>query len=154
MPAASRTTRCSWRPSRRPTSYGAQVAAGPKPLRVLLVEDNDVFRQALELLLGLQRGIEVVGAISEGTAAVDACREHTPDVVVMDFRLPGMDGVEATAALREEFPKIAVVCLTASASARELEALAAAGAVACLRKDQELDEIVAAIRDAGESSLR
>jgi DNA-binding NarL/FixJ family response regulator len=124
--------------------------AAERPIRVLLVEDNDVFRQALVLLLELQEGIDVVGEVSEGTAAVEACREHEPDVVVMDFRLPGMDGVESTLALRREFPDVAVVCLTASASPRELDALLAAGAVDCLRKDQELDEIVAAIRKAGE----
>ena len=125
------------------------MEAQTTPVRVLLVEDNDVFRQALELLLGLQAGIDVVGAVSEGTAAVGACREHAPHVVVMDFRLPGMDGVEATTAVREAFPGIAVVCLTASASARELEALRAAGATECLRKDDELDAIVAAVRAAG-----
>ena len=127
------------------------VEASPQPLRVLLVEDNDVFRQALELLLELQEGIEVVGAVSEGSAAVGACREFNPDVCVMDFRLPGMDGVETTIALAQACPSVAVVCLTASASPRELDALMAAGAVACLRKDQELDEIVAAIRSAGNS---
>ncbi|HWN22918.1 MAG TPA: response regulator transcription factor [Gaiellaceae bacterium] len=121
-----------------------------QPIRILLVEDNDVFRQALELLLGLQEGLEVVGAVAEGTAVVGACEQFDPDVCVMDFRLPGMDGVEATIALREACPRVAVVCLTASASPRELEALEAAGAVACLRKDQELDEIVDAIRGAGE----
>ena len=122
-------------------------------MRVLLVEDNDVFRQALELLLELQAGLEVVGAVSEGSAAVSACKEFDPHVVVMDFRLPGMDGVETTIALTRECPDVAVVGLTASASPRELDALMAAGAVACLRKDQELDEIVAAIRAAGESRL-
>ncbi len=119
------------------------------PIRVLLVEDNDVFRQALILLLELQEGIEVVAAVSEGTSAVQACREHQPDVAVMDFRLPGMDGVEATHAVRRECPGVAVLALTASASARELDALREAGAVATLRKDQPLDEIVAAIREAG-----
>ena len=127
------------------------VEAPPQPIRILLVEDNDVFRQALELLLELQDGFEVVGAISEGSAAVGACRELNPHVAVMDFRLPGMDGVETTIALSRDCPGVAVVCLTASASPRELDALMAAGAVACLRKDQELDEIVAAIRSAGNS---
>jgi DNA-binding NarL/FixJ family response regulator len=127
------------------------VEASPQPIRVLLVEDNDVFRQALELLLELQEGIEVVGAVSEGSAAVGACRAFNPDVCVMDFRLPGMDGVETTIALALDCPTVAVVCLTASASPRELDALMAAGAVACLRKDQELEEIVAAIRSAGAS---
>ena len=65
------------------------VEAGPPPIRVLLVEDNDVFRQALILLLELQEGIDVVGAVSEGNGAVAACREHDPHVCVMDFRLPG-----------------------------------------------------------------
>jgi DNA-binding NarL/FixJ family response regulator len=120
-----------------------------QPVRILLVEDNDVFRQALELLLGLEAGFEVVGAVTDGTSVIAACEALNPDVVVMDFRLPGMDGVEATAALRAERPEIAVVCLTASASPRELEALETAGAVACLRKDQPLDEIVGAIRLAG-----
>lgn len=120
-----------------------------QPIRILLVEDNDVFRQALELLFGLESDLEVVGAVTDGTVVVATCEELDPDVVVMDFRLPGMDGVEATAALRSERPEIAVVCLTASASPRELEALEAAGAVACLRKDQPLDEIVGAIRAAG-----
>lgn len=126
------------------------MEGGPQAIRVLLIEDNDVFRQAFVLLLELQQGIDVVGSISDGSAAVDACREFQPDVAVMDFRLPGMDGVEATTALTRDCPDVAVVCLTASASPRELEALSAAGAVACLRKDQELDEIVAAIRSAGE----
>ena len=126
----------------------------PQSLRVLLVEDNDVFRQALEMLLGMQEGIEVVGAVSNGNAVVEACRSLSPDVVVMDFRLPGMDGVEATTAVREAFPEIAVVGLTASASPREIDALWAAGAVACLRKDQELDEIVEAIRGARKAVSR
>ena len=130
-----------------------EASRSPQPLRVLLVEDNDVFRQALELLLELQEGIEVVAAVSEGSAAVGACRAFNPDVCVMDFRLPGMDGVETTLALAADCPSVAVVCLTASASPRELDALLAAGAVACLRKDQELDEIVAAIRSAGEARL-
>jgi DNA-binding NarL/FixJ family response regulator len=126
----------------------------PRPLRVLLVEDNDVSRQALELLLGMQDGIEVVGAVSDGRSVVPACTSLSPDVIVMDFRLPGMDGVEATTAVREAFPDIAVVCLTATASPREIDALWAAGAVACLRKDQELDEIVEAIRGAREALSR
>ena len=66
----------------------------------------------------------------------------------MDYRLPGLDGVQATTALRETCPDTAVVCLTASANTREIEALYQAGAIACLTKDQELDSIVDAIRSA------
>jgi DNA-binding NarL/FixJ family response regulator len=117
-------------------------------IRLLLVEDNQVFREALELLLGLQDDIEVVASVAEGSAAAEAVRTHRPDVVLMDYRLPGIDGVQATKAVREADPDVAVVCLTASANLREVDALYEAGAVACLSKDQELDEIVDAIRRA------
>jgi DNA-binding NarL/FixJ family response regulator len=117
-------------------------------IRLVLVEDNQVFREALELLLGLQADIEVVASVAEGSAAAEVVREHSPDVVLMDYRLPGIDGVQATKAVREAAPDVAVVCLTASANLREVDALFEAGAVACLSKDQELDEIVKAIRSA------
>jgi DNA-binding NarL/FixJ family response regulator len=118
------------------------------PIRLLLVEDNQVFREALELLLGLRSDLEVVASVGDGSAAVPAVLQHQPDVVLMDYRLPGVDGVQATKAVRDAAPDVAVVCLTASANLREVDALYEAGAVACLSKDQELDEIVAAIRRA------
>ena len=92
--------------------------------------------------------VEVVAAVENGNDVVALCSEHEPDVVVMDYRLPGLDGVQATAALRDACPAVAVVCLTASANVRELEALKEAGAIACLTKDEPLDDIVAAIRAA------
>jgi DNA-binding NarL/FixJ family response regulator len=122
------------------------VAAAP--VRVALVEDNDVFREALEMLLGLQPGLDVVASAADGNDAVELCREHSPDVVLMDYRLPGLDGVQATRLLLEACPEVAVVCLTASANLREVDALYAAGAVACLTKDEPLDDIVAAIHRA------
>ncbi len=118
------------------------------PVRVVLVEDNEVFREALELLLGLRSDVDVVAAVGDGMEAVAAATEHNPDVVVMDYRLPGLDGVQATAAVRAAQPNVAVVCLTAKVEPSEQQALLDAGAVACLSKDQELDEIVAAIRSA------
>jgi DNA-binding NarL/FixJ family response regulator len=120
----------------------------PEPIRLLLVEDNEVFREALELLLALRSDIVVVASVSDGSSAADAARDHQPDVVLMDYRLPGIDGVQATRAVREAMPGVAVVCLTASANLHEVDALYEAGVVACLSKDQELDEIVAAIRGA------
>jgi DNA-binding NarL/FixJ family response regulator len=119
-----------------------------EPIRLLLVEDNEVFREALELLLALRTDIVVVASVSDGISAVDAAVEHRPDVVLMDYRLPGIDGVQATRAVRAAAPDVAVVCLTASANLREVDALYEAGAVACLSKDQELDQIVDAIRNA------
>jgi len=119
-----------------------------RPVRILLVEDNDVFRDALELLLGMRADVEVIASVGDGAAAVSAAVEHRPDVVLMDYRLPGMDGIQATAQVVAALPDTAVVALTASADAAEREALVEAGAVTCLNKDQELDEIVAAILQA------
>ena len=122
--------------------------AGDERIRIVIVEDNAVFREALELLLGLRSNLLVVASVSDGEAAVPACREHNPDVALMDYRLPGLDGIEATRALKAACPSVAVVALTASANRDEMEALKEAGAVACLTKDQELEEIVAAILQA------
>jgi DNA-binding NarL/FixJ family response regulator len=118
------------------------------PIRVVLVEDNDVFREALELLLGLRSDVEIVGTARDGVEAVEVCRSLRPDVVLLDYRLPALDGVQAAREIREKCPNAAVVCLTASASARETQALYEAGAVECLTKDRELDEIVAAVQRA------
>jgi DNA-binding NarL/FixJ family response regulator len=77
---------------------------------------------------------------------------HARRIVLMDYRLPGLDGVQATRAVREAAPQTAVVCLTASANLRERDALIEAGAVDCLRKDQGLEAIVEAIRAAAQAA--
>jgi DNA-binding NarL/FixJ family response regulator len=117
-----------------------------EPIRLVLVEDNDVFREALVLLLGQRTDVAVVGTAADGIEAVELSRRLRPDVVLLDYRLPALDGVQAARAIREACPRTAVVCLTASANARETEALYQAGAVECLTKDQELDEILAAVQ--------
>jgi len=119
-----------------------------EPVRVALVEDNEVFREALELLLGLRSDIDVVGSVGDGSKVADLCRQLDPDVVVMDFRLPALDGVEATRALRAACPEVAVICLTASANLREVDALFEAGPGAGPTKDEHIDTIVDAILSA------
>jgi DNA-binding NarL/FixJ family response regulator len=118
------------------------------PIRIVLVEDNATFREALELLLGLRSDIDVVAAVGDGEAAAETCFRMKPDVVLMDYRLPGLDGVEATREVLAQSPEVAVVCLTAAANEREQKALLEAGARACLHKDQDLDDIVKAIHEA------
>jgi DNA-binding NarL/FixJ family response regulator len=121
---------------------------GPGPIRVALVEDNHVFRETLELLLGLRDDLTVVGAVSNGNDAPALCEATRPDVVVMDYRMPGLNGAQATEAVLRACPSASVVCLTASVNSLEAEQLLAAGAVTCVMKDAELDDIVAAIVDA------
>ena len=116
-----------------------------RPVRVVLVEDNEVFREALETLLALRPGVEIVASLADGSEAVSVCSTLEPHVVLLDYRLPGLDGVEITSALRHACPEVAIVCLTAEVTLREAEALLAAGAKECVLKDASLDEIVEAV---------
>jgi DNA-binding NarL/FixJ family response regulator len=117
-------------------------------VRVVLVEDNDTFRQTLELLFGLRDEIEVVGAVASGHDAPALCRELQPDVVLMDYRMPGLNGAEATRAVLEAAPGTKVVCLTASVTREEVDEVLAAGAVACVTKDEDFDRLVRVVREA------
>ena len=119
-------------------------------IRVLLVEDNNVYRSSLELLLGLQPGLEVAGSIASGAEAADVARRLGPDVVVMDYRLPGLDGAAATRAVIEA-SGAAVVCLTAEATADEREEILRAGAVELVEKGGTVDALADTIRAAGGS---
>jgi len=121
------------------------------PIRIVIVEDNKVFREALELLLGLRSDLLVVASVADGEEAVVTCTQHKPQVALMDYRLPGLDGIAATRALKAACPDVAVVALTASANREEMQALRDAGAVACLTKDQELEDIVKTIHEAAAS---
>jgi DNA-binding NarL/FixJ family response regulator len=118
------------------------------PVRVLLVEDNDKFREALQLIFGLRDEVEVVGEVSSGDDAPDACRELDPDVVLMDYRMPGLNGAEAAREVLAANPRSRVVCLTASVSKEEAEEVLAAGAVACVTKDGNFDRLVQVVCEA------
>ncbi|HTK24772.1 MAG TPA: response regulator transcription factor [Gaiella sp.] len=123
-------------------------------VRVLLVEDNDVYRSSLELLLGLQPELEVVGAVGSGDEAADAATRLRADVVLMDYRLPGIDGAAATRAVIAS-SGAAVLCLTAEATADERDQVLRAGAVGLLEKGGPIEALASAIhgaavtRDAG-----
>lgn len=118
------------------------------PVRIVLIEDNEIFREALRLLLTLDGDIEIAGEDDDGRHAVELCRRLEPDVALVDYRLPGLDGVEVTRALRRDCPETAVVALTAAAGDREMQAMLEAGAVACVRKDEPLETIAQAVREA------
>jgi two-component system invasion response regulator UvrY len=118
------------------------------PVRVVLVEDNDTFRETLELLFGLRDEIEVVGSVASGDEAPALCAELQPQVVLMDYRMPGLNGADATRAVLEACGSARIVCLSASVSNREVEEVLAAGAVACVTKDEDFDRLVQIVCEA------
>ena len=123
------------------------------PIRVLLVEDNDVFRESLVFLLRRQADVEVVGAVADGSSAARACAELEADVVVIDYRLPDVDGAEVAEAVRDRCPGTSVVFLSASAGKEEHEAARSTGAP-LVRKDEGVDALVDAVRTAAASSFQ
>jgi DNA-binding NarL/FixJ family response regulator len=118
-------------------------------VRVVVVEDNDTFRETLELLFGMRDEIEVVGSAASGHDAPELCRRLDPDVVLMDYRMPGLNGAEATRAVLRASPRSKVVCLSASVTREEVEEVISAGAVTCVTKDQDFDRLVRVVCEAG-----
>jgi DNA-binding NarL/FixJ family response regulator len=118
-------------------------------VRVALVEDNRIFRETLELLLGMRGEIEVVASAESGAEALELCARLRPDVVVIDYRMPGLDGAQVTRALLAATPGTSVICLTASVSEEERSLVIDAGAAACVMKDEGLDRIVSSILEVG-----
>lgn len=119
----------------------------PARVRVLLVEDSEVYRDSLLFLLSRDERLEVVGAAPDGASAIRACAEHDPDVVVLDYRLPDMDGLDVAAGIRDLRPSAAIVFLSASAGEAEYDAAQRTGA-ALVRKDDGVGAVVAAIATA------
>ena len=124
-------------------------------VRVLVADDQTVVREGLVMLLGLSPGIEVVGAATDGNEAVQLARSLTPDVVLMDLRMPRTDGVAATRRIVEELSSTRVIVLTTYADDESVFAALEAGARGYLTKDATAAEIQRAIRTvhAGEALL-
>ena len=114
--------------------------------RVLLVDDDALVRAGLRMILSSAEDLEVVGEVDDGAKAVLAVRQHRPDVVLMDIRMPDMDGITATAAVRQlEVPPHVIVLTTFQADEQVMSALRA-GAAGFLLKDTPPGEIVSAVR--------
>ncbi|WP_031073772.1 response regulator [Streptomyces sp. NRRL WC-3742] len=121
--------------------------SGTAVTRVLVADDQTVVREGIVMLLGLLPGIEVVGAAADGEEAVALVERHHPDVVLMDLRMPRVDGVEATRRIRAAHPDIEVVVLTTYADDDSLFPALQAGARGYLTKDAGGEEIAKAIAD-------
>jgi DNA-binding NarL/FixJ family response regulator len=125
------------------------------PIRILLVDDQALFRESLALLLNTQSDLLVVGEASNGEAALDLVSTVRPHVVLMDLRMPILDGVTATGRLRAAHPKVQVIALTTFDDDADVLAALRAGAIGYLLKDVSGETLYAAVRAAarGQSLL-
>lgn len=115
-------------------------------IRVLLVDDQTLIRQGIAMLLELEPDLEVVGAVGDGRAAIEAVERLHPDVVLMDVRMPGMDGVTATRELNRRFPDVGVIILTTFDDDEYIFEGLKAGARGYLLKDISSEEMAEAVR--------
>ncbi len=124
-------------------------------LRVLLADDHPVVRSGLAGLLAVEPDIEVVGEVADGAAAVRAAGELLPDLVLMDLRMPVLDGAAATARIVAEHPGVRVLVLTTYETDADILRAVEAGATGYLLKDTPREQLVAGVRAAarGESAL-
>ena len=128
---------------------------GPAPIRVLIADDQRVVREGLSMLVALIDDVEVVGAACDGAEAVRLAQACRPDVVLMDLRMPDLDGITATGLLREQLPAARVLVLTTYADQDAIVPALRAGARGYLTKDASAEQIEAAIRavHAGQTHL-
>jgi len=114
-------------------------------VRVLLADDQRLVRESLATMLGLLDGIELAGTAANGEEAIDLVAELRPDVVLMDLRMPRLDGIEATRRLRERDPEARVIALTTYADDESVLGALRAGARGYLTKDAGAEDIRSAI---------
>ncbi len=128
---------------------------GSDVIRVLLVDDHTVVRSGLGAFLMAFDDLELVAEAGNGEEAVAMCNRFHPDVVLMDLKMPGMDGAAATRKIREHWPEIQVIALTSFKEKELVEGAMEAGAIGYLLKNVSADELADAIRDAqnGEPTL-
>lgn len=127
----------------------------PAPVRVLIADDQSLIRLGFRMVLDVADGIEVVGEAGDGAEAIAATERLRPDVVLMDVRMPGVDGITATARIARDHPEVRVLVLTTFDLDEYAFGALRAGAGGFLLKDAGREELVAAVRAvaAGEATL-
>src|SRR6266481_3167899 len=118
----------------------------PRQIRVFSVDDHPLLHQGLATVIGNQPDMTLVAEAADGREATRLFREHTPDVTLMDLRLPDMSGIDAMIAIRSEFPEARIIILTTFAGDTEIQRALEAGARAYLLKSMPPKELVEAIR--------
>ena len=117
-------------------------------IRVLLVDDQSIIRNGLKALLELEPDLQIVGNAENGQAAIQQAAALQPDVVLMDIRMPVMDGVAATRAIMEQFPQTKILMLTTFDEGADITAALQQGAIGYLLKDTPSEELARSIRAA------
>jgi DNA-binding NarL/FixJ family response regulator len=117
-----------------------------QPIRILIVDDHGMMRFALSQGIECHPDLVLVGESDNGIEALELYRQLQPDVVTMDYKLPGMTGVECTAALHQEFPDARVLLLSIFEGTEDLWRAMQAGAAGYVCKSAEIDEVILAIR--------
>jgi DNA-binding NarL/FixJ family response regulator len=120
-----------------------------QPIRILVVEDHQVARAGMAFLLSTRHGFEVVGEAEDGVAAVEMTGRLLPDVIIMDYDMPKMNGVEATRNIRSRFPDVRIIAHSWHDSERNAQEMFAAGASQFIGKGTDISTLVEAIRGAG-----
>ncbi len=115
-------------------------------IRVLICDDQAIIRDGLEMLLKLENDIEVVGLAQDGAEAVELTAKHSPDLVLMDLKMPGVNGVEATRQIHAQHPESKVLILTTYDDDEWLFDAIRAGAAGYLLKDTPREKVIEAIR--------
>jgi two-component system, NarL family, response regulator LiaR len=126
----------------------------PMAIRILLVDDHSVVRRGLQTFLKYDPELEVVGEAADGAEALSKARELTPDVVVMDLLMPGMNGIAATAAIRRELPDTEVLALTSVLEDASVVGAVRAGAIGYLLKDTQAEALCQAIKAAAAGQVQ
>jgi len=116
--------------------------------RVVIVDDHKMFRDGLRVLINAEPGMTVVGEAVDGKEAVEMARRLSPDVVVMDISMPGMNGIEAMRHLIQGDPKVKVIMLSMYSSGPLVQSVLAAGASGYVLKGSDFSELATAIRSA------
>ena len=123
-------------------------------IRVLIVDDHSIVRQGLRMFLATDPELEVIGEASDGARALEMARELEPAVILMDLLMPGMDGITATAAIRQQLPQCEVIALTSVLEDRSVVGAVKAGAIGYLLKDTEADALCRAIKAAAAGKVQ
>ena len=117
-------------------------------IKVLIIDDHDMVRKSLKILLDSFDDFEVVADIDNGLMGLTLCRKYQPDVVLMDILMPGLDGIVTTRMIHESWPSIQIVALTSSSDENIIHDVVQAGAISYLLKNGSIDDVADAVRAA------